>query len=129
MIAFRVSVNGNCPVVASQPDWSVLSAIVSASRDNGPRGAEDYISVSLGGLSNASNRDFSEHFRWPETNLDVGDKIEIEIIDTQHPSEPAKRYRSDRQTQESPYTEEEWREMRYKDYLKLKAEFEGDSGP
>ena len=50
MIAFRVSVNGNCPVVASQPDWSVLSAIVSASRDNGPRGAEDYISVSLGGL-------------------------------------------------------------------------------
>jgi hypothetical protein len=33
-------------------------------------------------------------------------------------------HRSDKEAQDYPYTEEEYRAFRYQDYLKLKAEFE-----
>ena len=51
-----------------------------------------------------------------------------EVIDTENPNEPARRYRSDREMQESPFTETELRELRYKEYLELKAEFEPETG-
>ena len=35
--------------------------------------------------------------------------------------------RSDKEVQENPYTEDEWRDMKYRDYLELKKEFEGDA--
>jgi hypothetical protein len=40
-----------------------------------------------------------------------------------------KRFRSDHEVQENPFTEEEMREMRYNDYLNLKEEFEGEDSP
>lgn len=40
---------------------------------------------------------------------------------------PKKRYHSDSNVQENPFTEDEIREIRYQDYLALNAEFEGDS--
>jgi predicted RNA-binding protein len=58
-------------------------------------------------------------------DLELGDKIEIEIGDIQKIDLPKKRYRSDKEVQENPFTDEEWRELRYKDYLDLKKEFEG----
>lgn len=128
MIAFRVSINGGPSVIASQPDWAVLSAMVTAVRNNDARGKDEQIRVSLGGLSGRSHCGFAEHFRWPESNVGVGDRVELEVIDTENPNEPARRYRSDREMQESPFTETELRELRYKEYLELKAEFEPETG-
>ena len=48
----------------------------------------------------------------------------VEIVDTDEIDAPVKRYRSDQEVQENPFTDEEWREMRYNDYLQLKEEFE-----
>jgi hypothetical protein len=48
------------------------------------------------------------------------------VVDTLEVDEPKNRYRSDAEHQENPFTEEEWRDMRYKDYLQLKAEFEAN---
>ncbi len=44
------------------------------------------------------------------------------------PDQPIKRYRSDNEVQESPFTEVEWKEIRRKDYESLKKEFELDAG-
>lgn len=52
--------------------------------------------------------------------------MEVEVIETDDITEPRKRFRSDHQVQEDPFTEEEAREMRYQDYLELKKEFENE---
>ena len=48
----------------------------------------------------------------------------VTVVDTDHPDPPTKRYRSDKEVQENPFTEEELKEMRRQDYLELKKEFE-----
>lgn len=128
MIAFRVSINGGVSIVGSQADWAVLTAIVTAIRNNDASDTAEQIQVSLGGLSRRSLCGFAEHFRWPESNVGVGDRVELEVIDAENPNQPARRYRSDREMQESPFTETELRELRYKEYLELKAEFEPETG-
>jgi hypothetical protein len=50
--------------------------------------------------------------------------VTIRLIETETPDEPKRRHRSDHEVQELPYTVEEMRQMRYEDYLMLKAEFE-----
>lgn len=126
MLAYKIKVNGKHVVTASQDDWSVLSIHISANRNSGERGTDGYVRLSSGGLSKENEKGFCHHFRWSERVLDVGDKVEVEIVDVNQVDSPKKRYRSDREVQESPFTDEEWREMRYKDYLELKKEFESN---
>jgi len=125
MIAYRIKLNEKIVAIAGQDDWSILSTHVTASRDNGCNGVEDYIQLSVHGLSKENKEGFCEHFRWPELDLNIGDKVEIEVVDVQKIDPPRKRYRSDSKVQENPFTAEELKEMRYKDYLELKEEFEG----
>jgi hypothetical protein len=66
----------------------------------------------------------SHHFRWKEGFLEVGSVFRVRVIDTLNVDHPIKRYRSDSDVQEGSFTDEELREMRYQDYLRLKAEFE-----
>jgi hypothetical protein len=70
---------------------------------------------------------FCQHFRWKDQTLDIGDRLEIEILDTNEIDPPTKRFRSDHEIQESPFTEEEARDLRYQDYIELKKEFEPGS--
>jgi hypothetical protein len=126
MIAFKIIVNGKQVVIAGQDDWSVLAMHVSATRDKGESSSTDYVRYSVGGLSQQNSEGISQHFRWPEIDLAVGDRVEVEVIETTEIDQPKKRYRSDHQVQEDPFTEEEAREMRYQDYLELKKEFEND---
>ncbi len=126
MIALKVYINGEHIVTAGQDDWTVLAAHISASRGKDEELSFGDLRYSVGGLSKENAEGFGQHFRWPGRDLTVGDKIEIEIVDTQEITEPAKRYRSDSKVQENPYTEEEWKEMRYQDYLELKKEFESN---
>ena len=59
-------------------------------------------------------------------DLSVGDKVQVEVVETIDIDKPKKRFRSDNEVQEDPFTEEEAREMRYQDYLELKKEFEDE---
>ncbi|MDJ0910856.1 MAG: hypothetical protein QNI99_16875 [Woeseiaceae bacterium] len=122
MIAFKVRLNGETLYVVGQPDASILHTHVYASA--GKEGIDDYVRMSMRGLSHATAKGFCEHLRYKSPDLKIGDTIEIEILNTDEVDTPTKRYRSDHEVQESPYTEEEMREMRYQDYLMLKKEFE-----
>jgi hypothetical protein len=51
----------------------------------------------------------------------------VTVVESDHPDPPIRRYRSDKEMQESPFTNHEMREMRWQDYLALKKEFEGQS--
>lgn len=124
MLAFKVFINGEYKVTAGQEDWAVLGAHVTATRDEDEAASEGRIRYSTGGLSLKNEDGFGQHFRWKELELKIGDKIEFEIVDSSEISEPTKRYRSDAEVQEDPFTDEENREMRYQDYLELKKEFE-----
>lgn len=124
MIALKIRLNGDYVVVAGQPDMSILSSHITVSRGNSERGTDDHIRLAAHGLSHDTDKGFPEHFRWKEHELKVGDLVEIEIVESDQIDSPVKRYRSDREVQENPFTEEEIREMRYQTYLELREEFE-----
>jgi hypothetical protein len=102
-------------------DWSVMSVIVSASRKALDYGAGH--TLHIGGLTR-DTQDGAYHARWNAPDLAIGSEVLIRLIDCEEPDVPTKRYRSDKDVQESPFTEEEMREMRHQSYLALKAEFE-----
>ena len=121
MIAFKVRLNGETLYVIGQPDASTLMTHLYASL--GKPEFDDYCRMAMRGLSHETAKGYCEHFRYKSLDLKIGDTIEIEILNTDEVDTPTKRYRSDHEVQESPYTEEEMREMRYQDYLMLKKEF------
>lgn len=126
MIAFKIIVNGKQVAVAGQEDWSVLAMHVSATRGKTEKSSEGYVRYSVGGLSKPNSDGICQHFRWSELDLSVGDKVQVEVVETIDIDKPKKRFRSDHEVQEDPFTEEEAREMRYQDYLELKKEFEDE---
>ena len=62
--------------------------------------------------------------RWRWKNLNIGDKVSIEIIDSPVVDEPDRKYRSDATVQESPLTDEERLEFQRHEYERLKKIFE-----
>lgn len=125
MIALKIRLNGEVLYVAGQEDVSILNSILNVSRGNSERGVGDNIRLNAGGLSQLTDKGYPEHFRYKDQTLAVGDVVEVEIVETDNVDPPVKRYRSDREVQENPFTDEEIHEMRYNDYLRLKEEFEG----
>jgi len=101
MIAFRVKLNGQELCLAGADDLSVLNAIINAvgrigsktkkARDGGP---DLYLSV--GGLTGRkSGTDY--HLRWVEfEDLVIGDKIEVELVETSVADKPTAKRRADR---------------------------------
>jgi hypothetical protein len=53
--------------------------------------------------------------RWRGRTLTVGSRVTVSVVDAERPDPPVKRYRSDKDVQESSFTEEELREMRRQD--------------
>jgi hypothetical protein len=112
-------------VTAGVEDWSILGLHVTASRAEKNSTARDgYIKCSVGGLTIPDASEERHHFRWTEAPLSIGSVVTIRVVDVPQPDAPKKRYRSDGKVQESPFTAEEEEEMRYRDYLSLKKEFE-----
>lgn len=125
MIALKLSLDGKPLITAGVEDWSLVRAEVLAMRHEPDSAVKDgYIELSSGGLTLPDNNDVRYHFRWPRLGLPVGSVVTIEVVETTTSTPPKKRYRSDAKVQESPFTEDEIRQMRYQDYLALKAEFE-----
>jgi len=126
MLAFRVDIDGHPPLVAGVEDWSILSLHVNAIRGEEHDREGDDLVFSVGGLTTKNDEGISHHFRWPHIPLTIGSTIRVTLVETASPDAVANRYRADKEVQENPYTEEEWREMRRQDYLALKKEFEGE---
>lgn len=125
MLAYEIEIDGKKYVTAGVEDWSILSLHVTASRreENSPV-RDGYIECSVGGHTLPNDEDIRHHFRWVRAPLKIGSAVTVRVVDVPVADEPKNRYRSDSQVQENPFTEEEMREMRYQDYLSLKAEFE-----
>jgi hypothetical protein len=129
MIALQIDIDDERYVVAGVEDWSLLRADVLASRVEQDSTVRDgYIELSAGGLTLPNAEGIRQHFRYTTVPLKIGTRVTISVIEVDTVDPPKKRYRSDKTIQESPFTEEEMREMRYKDYLELKAEFERADG-
>ena len=126
MLAYQIEIDEKKYVTAGVDDWALLSLHITASRpETGLSTCNELIECSVGGLALSVEADPAHyHFRWSEAPLKVGSTVTIRIVDAVTADTPKKRYRSDSQIQENPYTTEENRQMRYQDYLSLKAEFE-----
>ncbi|MEM6554810.1 MAG: hypothetical protein AAF642_02985 [Pseudomonadota bacterium] len=123
MLAFKVTVNGEQVGVCGFEDWAVLSAHVSAGR--GDRNEVlDGVRLHVGGLERGSGEGPAHHLRFIGKLLQIGDKVLFEIVDTDDVMTPLKRFRSDHEVQESPFTDEEVERMERETYEELKAKFE-----
>jgi hypothetical protein len=125
MIALNIRAHGDDLYVVGQEGVSILHSNVVVSRDNSKRGVSDYIRLNMSGLSQDTDKGYPEHFCWKDRDLQIGDVVEIEILETDEVDAPVKRFRSDHEVQVNPFTDVENREMRCNDYLPLKGEYEG----
>lgn len=94
MIAFRVSINGQPPVVGGANDLSVLTAIVTATgllgmNTRSPRPddeGETNIDFRLGGLTSRAVGVANEHVVWLDNiSLSPGDTVTVEVIESENP--------------------------------------------
>ena len=127
MLALRVEVDGEEPIIASVEDWSVLALNLTATRSEASEHV-GHLRTAVGGLSLPNENAVCHHFRWKERELHVGSRVVVTLVETDSPHPPLKRYRSDSEVQEEPFTEAEAREMRLQDYLELKKEFGSEHG-
>ena len=127
MLAFVVEIDGKPVARAGLEDWALLSLTVTASRDRGEGNGDD-LRLRLGGLTLPDRDNVYHHVRWgeAETLLSIENQVVLRIVDTDVVDTPAHHYRSDREVQESSFTEDEIRQLRYRDYLELKEEFESN---
>jgi hypothetical protein len=128
MLAFEVYVDGERLACAGADDWSVLSLIVSATRNRYEQAAGE-VHLHLGGMTESDSEGVNHHLRWndPLRELAVGNELTVRILDTDTVDPPRHRHRADHEQEEPSLTEDEIRDLRYRDYLELKQEFEPDS--
>ncbi len=115
--AFRITVDDQEPIVAGLRDGALVSVHIVQMKDGTH-------SLHIGGLTDADANGISYHVRWGNHTLQVKDTLTVEVLTTDQTDEPIRRYRSDADVQESPYTDEEWHEMDRQEYLRLKEIFE-----
>ena len=126
MIAFNVEIDGAPVVCAGVEDWSILGLHISAARKEAD--GRERIDFHVGGLTLPDGEQVHHHFRWPNKPLTIGSIVTVKVVEIDNADKPAKRYRSDTKVRESPFTDEECRQMRYEDFIALKAEFEPNGG-
>ena len=98
MIAFRIVVNGKRIVTAGLPGHHVLSAILSSVwRDPAQkakwRSKQRFLERELGLSMTGLDIDLERHFGWFNRAVKVGDRIEIEVLDTDDADSPVHRSR------------------------------------
>jgi hypothetical protein len=98
MIGFRLRYNDEEPVLGAAEDSSVLHATVSVTGQLGPGTAqigeesEPHFHIHLGGLTGREGARPDEHLNWYDRwEASPGDRIVIEIIDTDIAPEPSER--------------------------------------
>ena len=122
MKAFRIVVDGKVMGDLGVPDFSNAHVIVDFGRADNAELIDYHLRV--GGLTRPDKDGVCRSYRWACPGIQEGARVEIEIVDSEKCVPPTRLYRSDHKVQESPFTEEEMRNLRYQDYLTLKKEFE-----
>lgn len=131
MYAFKVSVNGEPPVVGGADDLGVLTAILTGSGRLGPSSvprknakSQDF-SFHLGGLTARATGQPDEHLEWLQIEeMKPGDIVTIEIVETGvvHPVTGGIG-----QAEQDTLAERQYFEHCKKTYLELRSKFEGES--
>jgi hypothetical protein len=127
MLAFEVFIDGERIYVAGVEDCAVLTALISATFRRPHSGTAGEIEFSAGGLMQSDAGGASYHMRWEPRQLQVGSQVTINVIETEQVDEPLRRYRSDRQVQESPWTDQEIEKFEREEWVRLKTQFERDN--
>ncbi len=125
MIAFEIEINGKKYCLAGIEDWDLLSTTMMARRSQNENEIDEF-ELNVRCLAQQKVENQYEHVRWGRQELSIGDEIIIRIVEVSAADEPIKRYRSDKDVQENPFTEEEIYEMQKKTYIELKKKFEED---
>jgi len=129
MFALRLTINKREPVVAGAEDLSVLSATLSlvgrlGSATVNPGSGKPNMHVQLGGLTSRPGRRPDEHLRWlPFTHLRVGDRVVVEIIETDKVGRVVERSKARGKSNDERHFYPEIK----KQYLKLKKKYEPES--
>lgn len=96
MIVFKVSLNGDEVCTAGVREFGVVSANVTwtgrkpeKSRDE--NSIEEELTADVGGLDSNSG----EHLMWLARPLHIGDRVMIEIVESESIDKPKRRYRDD----------------------------------
>lgn len=131
MIAFRVSINGQPPIVGGADDLSVLTAIITATgllgKNTRPVRPDDdgetNIDFRLGGLTSRAVGVANEHVVWLENvALSPGDSITVEVIE----SESADLIASSSEAEANEDYERELFKFAKKNYLALRDKYESE---
>src|SRR5262249_32944289 len=110
-------------------DLSVLSATISlvgrlGSETISPGSGKPNMHVQLGGLTSRPGKKPDEHLRWlPFTYLKVGDRVLVEIIETERVGRVVERAKARGKSNDERHF---YRELK-KQYLKLKKKYEPES--
>jgi hypothetical protein len=98
MKCFEVTINGKKACTAGVGNDGVLTAIISfvkgARASDGTRSESESLGIEVGGLANI-DAGTSEHRRWLQQDLSVGDELTIKVIEAVESDEP--------QTKETSY--------------------------
>jgi hypothetical protein len=87
MKAFDVRLNGNRLCVAGIGEDGVMTTVINHVIGHG----HDELSLRVGGLLSP----IEEHVTWKRLSLEVGDKVEVRIIEAEAIDRPKERFRGD----------------------------------
>ncbi len=131
MYAFKVSLNGQTPVIGGATDLGVLTAILTGTGTLGPNsvphrsGQGREFTFRLGGLTSRASDQADEHVTWLDLEqLGVGDSLTIEIVETQS-ADPICQGEA---AEEHEFDERAYFEHCKKGYLSLRGKYEGENG-
>ena len=97
MLGLKVTINDGESVTGGTEDLGVLTASVSASgilgkESDHPRpGEPPDIWIRLGGLTSRVDAETDEHLCWMWSELNVGDRIVVEVVEIDSSDEPTER--------------------------------------
>jgi hypothetical protein len=96
MIAFNIALNGRHVCTAGIRDFGVLTAMVTwvhrkPEQRRGRKRIEKELAAEVAGLDSVAK----EHVKWLRRRLRIGDRLAIEIVKSDSPDTPKRRYRDD----------------------------------
>ncbi len=98
MIALKVTRNGQAPVIAGSDAMCVLNLMVNVlgklgERSHGVYKLRDRVEASLrvGGTTNLGSRHRNEFIDWVNEDLEVGDRLTIELVEAGEAHDPIER--------------------------------------
>jgi len=132
MYAFKVSVNGEPPVVGGASDLGVLTAILTGTGRLGPdsvphrNGKPQDFFFRLGGLTARAAGQADEHLEWLQIDeMKLGDTVTIEIVETRAVHSVTGGIS---QADQHAHDERKYFEHCKKTYFEMRSKFEDEDG-